>query len=660
VALLSVALPAYSQDELHAVIEANFAKIRPYGLYGNEGASNALLALAPQMHTARPEFIAALGDPHMVVRWTAARVLGTIGPEARDAVPALAKALPTSEWYAQVMIAWALTRMGPAAKDAVPALASVLTSTKDVWVKREVAVAIGAVGPGAREALPQLTTALKDDNGFVRVAAATSLYQVARDPSGLPLLIEALKDPDIVGPRVAADALAEFGEGGKPALAALEAALKDPAPCAQVAAARALWLIDKSPMGTPMLVSALSDEEPEVRQRARATLSLISTATGQTFPAPPVAPAARPPLVFNAEEWTGPAEAIVNNRTTSDKWNLWSSDPPPWSRGVVLCAPSVAKDRATPEEGAPPLHTHITGIPAGAYDVSIQQQRPLGVSLDDGKTWKKVDGQDILGTFTIKDGTFDLWVDDRYAATGSAGPHYYNTITFTPSVPRVAPPARTPVRGWATQRVREQLSRGLTATRTAEGVYLSWRLLTEDPANIAFNVYRADGAGKGQLLNATPIAATTDFLDKTAPAGTGSRYNVIPAGKANSLADQLRIVDVFLFRLEQQLAGRYEPPDLGTYAFAVLANHRYRRIIIGLGQVQAEIHGFATPKSQIFLLFALPNLAYLHKSFDAKALVFDVVMLAEVVFALVFVQNRHRAHVFDGFQDVFMRHGDRV
>ena len=114
-----LSLPAFAQDDLHDKIEAAFAKIRPHGLYGNEGAANALLAMAPQMHTARPEFIEALGDKHMVVRWSAARVLGTIGPEAREAVPALAKALPTSEWYAQVMIAWAIGRMGPAGKDAV-------------------------------------------------------------------------------------------------------------------------------------------------------------------------------------------------------------------------------------------------------------------------------------------------------------------------------------------------------------------------------------------------------------------------------------------------------------------------------------------------------------------------------------------------------------
>lgn len=538
--MLGGTVPAGAQDDLHAKLEDLLAKIRPYGLYGNEGAANALLELAPQMRTARPELIAALGEPHMVVRWSVARVLGTIGPEARDAVPALTAALPTSEWYAQVMIAWALGRMGPAASEAVPALAAVLGKSRDVWVKREVAVALGAIGPQARAALPQLTAALQDSNGFVRVAAAAALYQVGGDASGLPLLLAALKDPYVVGPRVAADALAQMGEGARPALPALVATLKDPAPCAQVAAARALWLIDRDARGVPQLLAAQQDEEPEVRERAVATLQLIAQATGKTFPPPPTPPAPPRPLVYKAEEWTGPAEAIAKDKWAPDKWNLWTKDAPPWSRGVVLAAPSVARDRERPEEGAPVLHTHITGIPAGSYAVTVQQTRALGASLDDGKTWRKLEGNGDLGVVTIKDGSFDLWVDDRYADSGKPGPHYYNTVTFTAATPTPAKPRPTPVRGWATQRVRERLDRGLVATRTSEGVYLSWRLLREDPRDIAFNVYRADGTGPARKLNAKPLATTTDFLDRTAPTG-GSRYGVVPVLKGKSPAPVLSV-----------------------------------------------------------------------------------------------------------------------
>ena len=566
-ALAAVVLPAGAQDELHAKIEENLAKIRPYTLYGNEGAANALLALAPQMHEARPELIAALAEKHMVVRWSVARVLGTIGPEARAAVPALAEALPTSEWYAQVMIAWALGRMGAAAAEAAPALAEVLGKSKDVWVKREVAVALGAIGPGASAALPQLKTALQDANAFVRVAAATSLVQVGGDASGVPLLIEALRDPDLVGPRVAADALAGLGEAARPALPALIATLKNPAPCAQVAAARALWLIDRSQQGVPMLIAALRNtDQPEVPERASATLKLIAAATGRKFPEPPAAPVAARPLVFNAEEWSGPAELIVKDQWKPGKWNLWTKDAPGWSRGVILAAPSVAQDRATPEEGAAVLHTHLTGIPTGTYAVTVEHARALGVSLDEGKTWRKLAGGGSVGTFEVKQGVFDLWVDDRYADDGKPGPHYYNTVTLTPAVITPPPPPRKPVRGWATQRVRERLDRGLTALRTAEGVYLSWRLLADDPTDIAFNIYRADGTGPARKLNTAPIAATTDFLDRAAPAGGGSRYGVAPVAQAKAPAPSQAVAlpATDLPYLPIKLEGDVRPQTVGV------------------------------------------------------------------------------------------------
>ncbi len=564
--LAGAGLPLAAQEDLSAKIEANLAKIRPHGLYGNEGAANALLALAPRIGTARPELIAALEEKHMVVRWSVARVLGTLGPDARDAVPALAKALPTSDWYAQVMIAWALGRMGPAGRDAVPALAEVLGKSKDVWVKREVAWALGAIGPEARAALPQLTAALQDPNGFVRVAAAASLYQTGHDAGGLPTLIEALKDPDIVGPRVAADALAEMGEGARPALPALVATLNDPAPCAQVAAARALWLLDKNTRGVPHLLSAQRDEEPEVRERATATLKLIAAATGQTFPPLPAPAVPAKPLVYNAEEWSGPAEAIVKDRWQPDKWNLWTKGAPAWARGAILAVSSVTRDRETPEEGAPVLHTRITGIPAGTYTVTVEHQRALGVSLDAGKRWRKLAAGGSLGVVTVKEGAFDLWVDDRYAAEGSAGPHYYNTITFTPTVPTPPRPAPAPVRGWATQRVRERLERGLVAIRTAEGVYLSWRLLAEDPKSIAFNVYRADGSGPARKLNGKPLTATTDFLDRTAPAGGGNRYGVAPASAARSAAPAASVAApaTALPYLPITLRGDYKPQSVGV------------------------------------------------------------------------------------------------
>jgi rhamnogalacturonan endolyase len=70
-------------------------------------------------------------------------------------------------------------------------------------------------------------------------------------------------------------------------------------------------------------------------------------------------------------------------------------------------------------------------------------------------------------------------------------------------------------------RTTENLDRGLISLRSAKGNFLSWRLLADDPAGVAFNVYR--GSVK---VNTTPITAGTNYTDTGAPAGAS--YTVRP------------------------------------------------------------------------------------------------------------------------------------
>lgn len=70
------------------------------------------------------------------------------------------------------------------------------------------------------------------------------------------------------------------------------------------------------------------------------------------------------------------------------------------------------------------------------------------------------------------------------------------------------------VEGFAVQKVKENLDRGLSAAPSLDGkgVYLSWRLLEEDEANTSFHVYRSEN-GKVKRLTSKPIQATCDFTD---------------------------------------------------------------------------------------------------------------------------------------------------
>lgn len=79
------------------------------------------------------------------------------------------------------------------------------------------------------------------------------------------------------------------------------------------------------------------------------------------------------------------------------------------------------------------------------------------------------------------------------------------------------------------QPVSEKLDRGIVAvTISSEKVYVGWRLLKEDPAQVTFNVYRKDviRATPYEKINSVPVAQTTDFVDTTVVKGQAYRYKV--------------------------------------------------------------------------------------------------------------------------------------
>lgn len=65
------------------------------------------------------------------------------------------------------------------------------------------------------------------------------------------------------------------------------------------------------------------------------------------------------------------------------------------------------------------------------------------------------------------------------------------------------------------RRKMEALDRGVVGILQADGtVFVSWRLLGSDPANVAFNLYRSNGPGSKEKLNAEPLTGPTLFIDK--------------------------------------------------------------------------------------------------------------------------------------------------
>lgn len=73
------------------------------------------------------------------------------------------------------------------------------------------------------------------------------------------------------------------------------------------------------------------------------------------------------------------------------------------------------------------------------------------------------------------------------------------------------------------ERIPERLGRGLVGIKQPAGVFLSWRLLGNEPPEVAFNVYRSAGTGAVKL-NAQPIRDVTFFVDAGAPNGQASAW----------------------------------------------------------------------------------------------------------------------------------------
>ena len=135
-----------------------------------------------------------------------------------------------------------------------------------------------------------------------------------------------------------------------------------------------------------------------------------------------------------------------------------------------------------------------------------------------GKDWVRIEalaevpeGCDQIYVRFVGQGDTLAWVDDVTLQT-----------TILPK-----PADKPKVQGYATERIREKLGRGLVALPVAGGkVYLGWRLLAADPPDAAFDVYRRTGDAPPVKLNAEPIRKTTDFVDATASAGGDYAYAV--------------------------------------------------------------------------------------------------------------------------------------
>jgi len=116
------------------------------------------------------------------------------------------------------------------------------------------------------------------------------------------------------------------------------------------------------------------------------------------------------------------------------------------------------------------------------------------------------------------------------------------------------------IEGWADERVSEYLDRGAVAVSNDDGVYLSWRLLKDDPADLVFDVYRSTNGKDYTKVNGAPIEDACNYFDKGGKPSSETQYQI--RAVANDKEAGVSPVKMRLFSERYhsiKLQGDYEP-----------------------------------------------------------------------------------------------------
>ncbi|HVX14777.1 MAG TPA: HEAT repeat domain-containing protein [Pirellulales bacterium] len=177
----------------------------------------------------------------------------------------------------------ALSEVGAKDPRVVPALAAAVT---DPLYGSFAIAALGRFGPSANQAVPTLSAImLRHPVTSWRIIAADALWQIAKSPACIDVLIHILDDPDKIVRSEAAAALGRIGSPAKKATPRLLRALGDQA-AVRITAVEALGQIRAEPRAAvPALAKALRDPWPLVRTNAAKALACFGGEATNAIPA---------------------------------------------------------------------------------------------------------------------------------------------------------------------------------------------------------------------------------------------------------------------------------------------------------------------------------------------------------------------------------------
>ena len=152
----------------------------------------------------------------------------------------------------------------------------------------------------------------------------------------------------------------------------------------------------------------------------------------------------------------------------------------------------------------------VRGFAGGDTPAAVTGTETKYLDLSDPATGEGVTFTQVTAPATAR---FYMWPDKRMI---NPSPVYTGSISLKKGETlklayRLAVHADRLMKGALDARPQEKMDRGLVASVTPRGTYVSWRILDSDPIGVGFDLWRrADG--RTEKVNPAPIAQTSDFF----------------------------------------------------------------------------------------------------------------------------------------------------
>lgn len=252
-------------------------------------AINALGTIGPAASEAVPQLIAIMqSDADNYARREAALALGKINPDARVVQPAYVRALGDSDAQVRRWAVAGLANLRPPATSAVADLTRLASSDPSRDTRLAALEAVSSISPSSAGTVSTMRKALADAESLVKGAAARALARAgpsAADAVG-DLAALASRDPDNSVRDYTVRALGAIGPKARPAVPSILAALRSPDSHARVTAAQALSeIVPDDRSSADALVLALSDSDAYVRRWSIRALGAMGAPAQVAIPA---------------------------------------------------------------------------------------------------------------------------------------------------------------------------------------------------------------------------------------------------------------------------------------------------------------------------------------------------------------------------------------